>query len=148
MARLPSERYLVQSQGDQVVLFEDYTERELVRVTASDGNAMAMAQKAVYDAEDLSPEDKCFAHFWFGYFWAFASYPEMPVPELFRSGWPKSGEGDGLVKPQRLSDKTAADIGYTGTETLWGQPDEAEAAHEAAADRQDRDGLLPGEAPF
>ena len=37
MARLPSERFLVQQIGPDVVLFE---------------------------------EDKCFAHFWAGYFWA------------------------------------------------------------------------------
>jgi hypothetical protein len=68
MARLPSERFLIQQIGGEVVLFEEGTERELVRYSVSDKNATAQAQKAIYDSE-LSDEDKCFAHFWSGYFY-------------------------------------------------------------------------------
>lgn len=69
MARLPSERFLVQQIGPDVVLFEDGSERELARWPAGDGNAVARAQKVIHDSE-LGEEDKCFAHFWAGYFWA------------------------------------------------------------------------------
>lgn len=69
MARLPSKRFLVQQIGGDVVLFEDGTESEIVRATAADGNDMAKAQRAIYNSV-LSDEDKCFAHFWFGYFYA------------------------------------------------------------------------------
>lgn len=72
MARLPSERYLIQQIDGQVILFEDYTEKEIVRFDPSDGDAAAKAQKTIYDSE-LGAEDKCFAHFWSGYFHAHAT---------------------------------------------------------------------------
>ncbi len=69
MARLPSEQFLIQRIGTDVVLFEDYTEREIVRFALADANAAALAQRTIY-LSDLSDEDKCFAHFWCGYFYA------------------------------------------------------------------------------
>lgn len=72
MARLPSEQWLIQQIGLEVVLFQEGTEREIVRFNPESANASALAQKAIYDSE-LSPEDKCFAHFWSGYFHANAS---------------------------------------------------------------------------
>lgn len=69
MARLPSERFLVQQIGGDVVLFEEGTEREIVKAPAANAGAMARAQKVIHDS-GLSPEDKSFAHFWFGYFYA------------------------------------------------------------------------------
>lgn len=72
MARLPSEQWLIQQIGGEVVLFEQYTEREIVRFDPSDSDAAARAQSAIHDSE-LSDEDKCFAHFWSGYFYAHAS---------------------------------------------------------------------------
>ncbi len=72
MARLPSDRYLIQQIEGVVVLFEDQTEREIVRFPAGDANAAAQAMKVVYDSE-LGDEDKCFAYFWSGYFYACAA---------------------------------------------------------------------------
>jgi hypothetical protein len=69
MARLPSERYLVQLIGDDVIVYEDGSEREIARFPVGDKNAVARAQKDIHDSE-LSDEDKCFAHFWCGYFYA------------------------------------------------------------------------------
>jgi hypothetical protein len=69
MARLPSEKYLMQQIGNRVVLFEDYTERQLVSFDPSDANAAAQAQKIISDLSELSEEDRCFAHFWSGYFY-------------------------------------------------------------------------------
>lgn len=70
MARLPSERYLIQQIGSEVVLFEDGSERELVRFNPANGHATALAQELIHSLVDLSDEDKVFAHFWSGYFYA------------------------------------------------------------------------------
>lgn len=72
MARLPSEQWLIQQIGDEVILFQDGSEREIVRFDPSDGNRTAQVQKIIHDSE-LSDEDKCFAHFWCGYFYAHAT---------------------------------------------------------------------------
>jgi hypothetical protein len=70
MARLPSEKYLIQQIDGMVVLFEDGSEEVLVRFDPSSQHLTAMAQKTIHDLEDLSEEDKSFAHFWSGYFYA------------------------------------------------------------------------------
>lgn len=72
MARLPSDEYLIQQIGGQVILFQDGSEREIVRFDPADANACARAQRVIHDSE-LSDEDKCFAHFWSGYFYAYAT---------------------------------------------------------------------------
>jgi hypothetical protein len=72
MARLPSGTWLIQQIDGQVILFHEYTEEEVVRFDPSNQNACAQAQKTIYDSE-LNPEDKCFAHFWSGYFYAYAT---------------------------------------------------------------------------
>ncbi len=69
MAILPSENWLVQLINGQVVVYERNTEKEIVRFNPADGNVCAKAQHTIYESE-LSPEDKCFAHFWCGYFYA------------------------------------------------------------------------------
>lgn len=69
MARLPSEMWIIQQIGGEVVLFQDYTEIEIVRFDPSNADECAKAQKVIYDSE-LSDEDKVFAHFWSGYFYA------------------------------------------------------------------------------
>lgn len=73
MARLPSGRFLIQLVGPDVILFEDFTgtEQEVVRFPVKDSGALARAQKVIHESPDLSDEDKCFAHFWSGYFWAY-----------------------------------------------------------------------------
>jgi len=72
MAQLPGERFLIQQIDGQVVLFERYTEREIVRFDPGEPNAAAKAQKVIYDSE-LTDEERCFAHFWSGYFHAYAT---------------------------------------------------------------------------
>jgi len=69
--------YLIQQIGSQVILFEEGTEREIVRFDPADSNAAAQAQKVIHDS-DLSAEDKSFAHFWSGYFYAHASHGSFP----------------------------------------------------------------------
>jgi hypothetical protein len=94
MARLPSERFLIQQIGGEVILFEDYTEREIVRFDPGDMNATGQAQQVI-DASELSLEDKCFAHLWSGYFYAHAG---MPDPETdLRDRAPNGGAlADGI----------------------------------------------------
>jgi hypothetical protein len=78
MARLPSQRFLIQQAGADVVLFEEGTEREIVRYPAGIFEATARAQKIIHDCPGLDEQDKAFAHFWAGYFWAGAG---MSDPE-------------------------------------------------------------------
>jgi hypothetical protein len=73
MASLPGEEWLIQQIDGQVILFHLYTEEEIVRFDPSDGNAVAVAQKTIHDSIELSAEDKTFAHFWSGYFYAHAT---------------------------------------------------------------------------
>ena len=69
MARLPSDNFLVQQVGNDVIVFEDHTERVIARFDVTNRDAVAKAQKVIAHSE-LSPEDKSFAHFWSGYFYA------------------------------------------------------------------------------
>ncbi len=71
MARLPSEGYVINQIDGQVVLWEDGTEAEIVRFDPSDPDATAKAQNVIAHSK-LSEEDRCFAHFWSGYFYAAA----------------------------------------------------------------------------
>ena len=70
MARLPGDRFLIQQIDGQVVLFEDGTEREIIRFIPGDPISVMSAQSEIHFNEDLNPEEKSFAHFWSGYFYA------------------------------------------------------------------------------
>ncbi len=73
MAQLPPDgRYLVQKIGQAIVILERYTEDVLVSWTAADPGATARAQQDIHLHPDLTDEQKCFAHFWAGYFHAYA----------------------------------------------------------------------------
>ena len=74
MAQLPPDgEWLMQQIGGLVVLFNRYTEEEIVKYNPLDANISAQAQKIIYDSNRLSDEQKCFAHFWSGYFYGYAS---------------------------------------------------------------------------
>lgn len=73
MAQLPSTEWLIQQIDGTVILFHRFTEEEVVRFNPSVANEVAQAQKVIHDDRHLSPEDKCFAHMWSGYFYAYAS---------------------------------------------------------------------------
>ena len=70
MALLPGERFLVQQIDGDVVVLRTYTEEEVVRYPAGSANETAKAQKVINDAPELTEEERAFAHFWAGYFWA------------------------------------------------------------------------------
>lgn len=70
MAVLPGEDWLVQQIGETVVVFHRHTEEEVVRFDPSDTNASAKAQLVIDQSDRLSEEQKTFAHFWCGYFYA------------------------------------------------------------------------------
>lgn len=73
MARLSEEgNWLLQQIGGEAILFHEYTDDEIVRFDPSDANAAAKAQKVIHDSDKLTDEEKCFAHFWSGYFYALA----------------------------------------------------------------------------
>lgn len=62
----------MQQIGGQVILFHRYTEEEIVNFDPGNGDAAAKAQKVIHDDERLTEEEKAFAHFWSGYFYAYA----------------------------------------------------------------------------
>lgn len=73
MAQLPPDgRWLIQQNDGIVVVFDQYTQEEIVKVDPADADAMAKVQRVIHDNDRLDPEQKCFAHFWCGYFYAHA----------------------------------------------------------------------------
>ena len=76
MAQLPGETWLIQQIGGEVILFHRDTEEEIVHFDPSDANAAAQAQHKIFDSDQLTAEQKCFAHFWSGYFYAYAKGPK------------------------------------------------------------------------
>jgi hypothetical protein len=75
MAQLPPDgEWLMQQQEDQVVLFNRNTERELLRWCIDDPNLTAQMQHKIHLLKELTPEQKCFAHFWAGYFHAYTCH--------------------------------------------------------------------------
>jgi hypothetical protein len=71
MAQLPPDgEWLVQLIGEQVVVFRQYTEEEVVRYNVYDDDAMSVAQEVIHNTDLLTDEQKSFAHFWCGYFYA------------------------------------------------------------------------------
>lgn len=77
MAQLPPDgEWLIQQESGTVRLFNRYTEDEIVSFDPSDPNASARAQGAIAKDERLDDEQKSFAHFWSGYFYAYARIGE------------------------------------------------------------------------
>ncbi len=72
MARLPSDGFLIQHIGDNVILFEDHTEREIVKFDPTSPPAIMEALKTI-ETSELSADDKRMAIFWSGYFFAHAT---------------------------------------------------------------------------
>lgn len=75
MAGLPPDgEWLVQKiDGGLVSVFNRSTEEVIVSFNPSDGDQTAKAQRTIYDSDRLTDEQKCFAHFWSGYFHAHLS---------------------------------------------------------------------------
>lgn len=76
MARIANGDWLMQQIDGMVVLFHEGTEQEIIRFDPSDGDAVARAQHSIHAARVqglLSDEERCFAHFWSGYFYAHAT---------------------------------------------------------------------------
>jgi len=73
MAQLPPDgEWLVQLIGDEVIVFQRYTEEEIIRFNVHDANSAAIAQGTIHVSGRLTDEQKCFAHFWAGYFYGCA----------------------------------------------------------------------------
>ena len=67
MARLPSQMYVMQQMDGVVVLFEDGSERQIMRFDPADGRSAELALEEIRES-GLGDEDRCFACFWTGYF--------------------------------------------------------------------------------
>ena len=73
MAQLPPDgNLLIQQVNGRVVLFERYTERELVSFDPTVAMDVAQAQRLIHECEELTDEQKAFANFWSGYFYAYS----------------------------------------------------------------------------
>lgn len=73
MAQLPPDGdWLVQQDGGVVRIFHRHTEEELLRFDPSNIKASARAQTVIHGLTQLDAEQKAFAHFWSGYFYAHA----------------------------------------------------------------------------
>lgn len=72
MARLPSQEWLIQQIGGDVILFQEGSEEEIVRFDPTNADATAKAQRVIWFSQ-LADEDKCYALFWCGYFYAHAT---------------------------------------------------------------------------
>ena len=74
MAQLPPDGdWLIQQIDGRVRLFHRYTEQEILNFDPSDANSAAQAQRTIYESSELNDEQKCFAHFWSGYFYGHAA---------------------------------------------------------------------------
>jgi tellurite resistance-related uncharacterized protein len=72
MVQLPPDgEWLVQKEGPFTVIFHRYTEVEVARFLTKNANAAAIAQRQIHNSDKLTDEQKCFAHFWCGYFYAY-----------------------------------------------------------------------------
>lgn len=73
MAQLPPDgEWMIQQIGGQVILFNRFTEEEIVRFNPNDADESARAQGTIHHAEQINAEQKSMAHFWSGYFYAHA----------------------------------------------------------------------------
>lgn len=71
MAQLPPDgEYLIQQNDGMVTLFNQYTDEELIRFDPSNQDSTAKIQGDIAQLKQLSIEQKAFAHFWSGYFYA------------------------------------------------------------------------------
>lgn len=71
MARLSQDSPWMMQQNDGLVeLFHEHTEEVLVQFNPSDANGCAQAQHTIHLLGQLTDEEKCFGHFWSGYFYA------------------------------------------------------------------------------
>ena len=64
------DKWLIQQIGENVILFHRHTEEEIVRYPIEDKDATACAQATIAMSGRLTDEEKSFAHFWCGYFYA------------------------------------------------------------------------------
>ena len=71
MAQLPPDgEWLVQSTEGMTFIVNRYTEEEIVSFPARDANLTAQAMGVIHESDKLTDEQKCFAYFWCGYFYA------------------------------------------------------------------------------
>lgn len=73
MAQLPGGEWLIQNIDGSVIVFQRGTEYEVARFDPADPDAAANAQQVIHDSPMLTAEQKCFASFWSGYFYAHAT---------------------------------------------------------------------------
>lgn len=72
MAQLPGDRFLIQQVGGDVILFGRHDGEEIVKFDPTDREAVVAALATIHTSTVLTEDEKAFAHFWSGYFYAIA----------------------------------------------------------------------------
>lgn len=62
--------WAVQQIDGEVLVHNAYTGEVIVQFNPQDHNETAKAQATIHFSAELTDEQKCFAHFWAGYFYA------------------------------------------------------------------------------
>jgi hypothetical protein len=76
----PDGEWLIQQIGNEVILFHRHTEEEIVRFRPGELSSVLPAQQVIAEDRRLDVEQKSFAHFWSGYFFAHAHGVEVTGP--------------------------------------------------------------------
>lgn len=66
----PTGEFVIQSHDGMVVLSRTHSGEELLVFNSTDAALCAQAQKSIHELSELTDEQKSFAHFWSGYFYA------------------------------------------------------------------------------
>jgi hypothetical protein len=98
MAQLPGGRYLMQQIGGDVVMFERYTEDEIVRFDPASSGSVEQGLAVLRVSGGLLAEEECFAAFWAGYFAAHAGCP-APDPVASRVEYDEASSLVGVFPP-------------------------------------------------
>jgi hypothetical protein len=124
MAQLPPDgRWLMQQVGSEVILFDRHNdEHEIARFNPAVPLAVAQVQKVIYDSTELTDEQKSFAHFWAGYFYAYTSPAEARIDHAVQL-ISKHGDTDGAHHKQWVLNQVMREL----TAGAFGLEDEGTA---------------------
>ena len=78
MAQLPPDgRLLIQQNDGIVTVFDQHTQKEYHNFDPSNADETAITQGKIWHDERMTEEQRCFAIFWSGYFYAHARAREL-----------------------------------------------------------------------
>ena len=75
----PDGTILIQQNDGGISIFNQMTDEVYLTFSVKDSNALAIAQGHIWHHEKLTDEQKCFAIFWSGYFYAYSCMQENGI---------------------------------------------------------------------